>query len=736
MKQVLQSFRSGELWLADVAPPQAAPRGARVRTVASLVSVGTEKMILDLGKKSLLGKARARPDLVRRVLQKARQEGLKKTFEQVSQRLDAPVPLGYACAGIVQDVDDAPGLAPGMRVACAGMGYASHAELNWVPRNLIVPLPEGVTFEEGACATLGAIALQGVRLAEPRLGDRVVVIGLGMIGNLCAQLCRASGARVFGVDLAQDKVELALQTGCHAGTSDPAAVVDAVMAFTGGQGADLVLIAASAEGNDGPLRTAVEIARLRGTIVAVGNVGMNIPRNDAYKKELSVKLSMSYGPGRYDTDYEERGEDYPFAYVRYTEQRNLLSFLEAVEDGAVDLQPLLTHRIAIADALDAYDLITTGREPFVGVLLKYGGDDADPELARPSAPRKAPASAKESPAFEAVRGRPRLGVLGAGGHARAALLPVLRDLDVELVGVVNRTGSSAEQAKEIGGFRWADTRFERLLEDASIHAVLIGTRHRLHAEQVLAALDAGKHVFVEKPLCLTEGELGAIADAQARTGLYVQVGANRRFSPYTTAVKDALGVRADPLSLSVRINAGAIPRDHWLRDRTEGGGRLIGEGIHWIDWCQAVVDRPITRVLATSSPGGPTALPDDTWTATLTFDDGSIAQVSYASEGPRTLPKERMEVLGLGRAVVVEDWSGGTVWTATGHRKLKVARGQHKGFPDQLAAFADALRTGRPAVPQDVTWHVQHAVLTAERTTHDNVPAEVAWPRPSTTESP
>lgn len=730
MKQVLQSFRSGELWLADVAPPSSAPRGARVKTTVSLVSAGTEKMLLDLGRKSLIGKARARPDMVRRVLQKARQEGLKKTWEQVSQRLDAPMALGYAAAGRVQDVQDAPGLVPGMRVACAGMGYASHAELNWVPRNLIVPIPDDVTDEEGCSATVGAIALQGVRLAEPRLGDRIVVIGLGLIGNLCAQLCRASGARVFGVDLDASKVDLAKRTGCYDGTADMGSVVEQVMAFTDGRGADAVLIAASAQGNDGPMQTAVEISRLRGTIVAVGNVGMGVPRDDAYRKELTVRASMSYGPGRYDSAYEEQGNDYPFAYVRYTEQRNMVAYLDAIEDGKVDLSSLLTHRFSIGDALSAYDMITNHTEPYVGVLLTYGATD-DPELARPVSPTPAPAAAAASLGFEPVSRRPGLAVVGAGMHARAQLLPVLKGMDVDLIGVVNRTGASADQAKAIAGFAWADTQFDRVLEDDRIDAVIIGTRHRLHAAQTIRALQAGKHVFVEKPLCLTDEELAQVAEAQAASGRYVQVGANRRFSPYTQALTTHFGQRSDPLVLNVRINAGAIPDDHWLRDPATGGGRLIGEGIHWVDWCQAVVDRPIRTAVAQASTGGATSLPADSWTATLTFADGSIAQIQYAADGARTAAKERLEVVGLGKLAVIDDWSGGQLYLASGSQRLKVPRGQHKGFVEQLSAFVRALRSGRPAVSLDTTWHVQHAVLTLNQTTTTGVAADVAWPRPA-----
>jgi len=595
---------------------------------------------------------------------------------------------------------------------------------------LIVPLPDSVSFEAGCSATVGAIALQGVRLARPRLGDRIVVIGLGLIGNLCAQLCRASGARVFGIDLAQDKVELATATGCHSGTWDSATAVEQVLAFTDGHGADAVLIAASAQGNDGPMKSAVEMSRLRGTIVAVGNVGMGVPRDDAYRKELTITASMSYGPGRYDSRYEERGEDYPFAYVRYTEQRNMAAYLDAVEDGAVDIETLLTHRFPIGDALSAYELITKNTEPYVGVLLTYGDAD-DPELVPAAHPKPAPAPAPTTAGYDRVSRTIGIGVVGAGLHARSQLLPALKTLDVRAVGVVNRTGASADQAKAIGGFDWADTQFERLLEDRNVDAIIIGTRHRLHAAQIIAAFQAGKHVFVEKPLCLTEDELTQIAEAQSTHGRYVQVGTNRRFSPYTTALKDLFSIRADPLALNVRVNAGALPADHWLRDASEGGGRLVGEGVHWVDWCQAVVDRPIQTVSAQVSRGGPTALPSDTWTATLTFGDGSLAQIQYAAEGSRAAPKERLEVVGLGKLAVINDWASGTVFDSTGSHRLKAPRGQQKGIPEQLAAFVRSLRTGKPAVSLDTTWHVQHSVLVLNQTTTTGVAADVACPTPA-----
>jgi len=724
VKQVLQSYRTGELWLAEVDPPKASPNGARVRTHASLLSAGTEKLMLDLARKSMVGKARARPDLVRRVLQKVRQEGVLHTFEQVRDKLNVPVPMGYACAGVVLDSEGADELVPGARVACAGATYACHAETNWVPRNLVVPLPDDISFEEGAFATIGAIALQAVRQAEIRLGDRVVVIGLGLIGNLCAQLAAAHGARVVGFDLSESRAALAETLGCHRVTSTADDAREQVRGVSDGHGADAVIVAASAPGDHGPLSLAVDLARMRGKVVVVGLVGMEIPRDEAYAKELDVRMSMSYGPGRYDPEYEERGRDYPYAYVRYTEQRNMQAFLEAVADHRVNLEPLITHRFPIERALEAYSMFEGG-EPYLGILLTYG--EAHRERTLPRAPA---AAAEKVAAVEKVKGRVGLGVLGAGSYVRGALLPALRGLAVDRVGVVTRTGASAEQAARAAGFRWSGTHTEQLLEDPAIHAILIGTRHRLHAEQVILALRAGKHVFVEKPLCLSEEELAEIAQLQQTTGRYVQVGTNRRFSPYTAKIRREFTGRDEPLALTCRVNAGRLPASHWLRDPVEGGGRLVGEGIHFVDWCQAVVGFPIRRVQATPMGAGPTSLPGDTFAISLSFGDGSLAQIFYAADGDRGLGKERYEVFGSGRVAIIDDWSAGWVHHEGRKQAFKLGRGQKKGVREQLQAFLEALRTGRPTVPMDATWHVHHATLAAAASLADGLPREVAWPRP------
>ncbi|MBN2799781.1 MAG: bi-domain-containing oxidoreductase [Deltaproteobacteria bacterium] len=725
MKQVLQSYRTGELWLAEVDAPHPAPGGARIHTRASLISAGTEKYLVQMARKSLVGKAQARPDLVKRVLQKVQQEGLQRTIEQVQEKLNTPIAMGYSSAGVVMDAEGVGDLRPGTRVACAGAGYAAHAEVNWVPRNLLVPLPDGVSFEEGACATVGAIALQGVRQAELRLGDRVLVIGLGLIGNLTAQLAAASGARVFAFDLSQRAVELALQTGCAAGTSDATRVLDEVMAFTGGHGVDAVLIAASSPGNNGPVELAVQAARLRGKVIAVGLVGLEMPRDDAYRKELDLRMSMSYGPGRYDADYEERGQDYPLAYVRYTEQRNIQAFLEAVEDGRVVLGPILTHRFGIDQALDAYALLESD-EPSVGVILEYG----EPE-AREVRPVARPASAAPGPRRVATVNRaPGIGLIGAGTFVRGVLLPSLRRTDARLVGVVNRTGPSAENVRKGSGFSWGGTDAERVFTDAAIDAVVIGTRHRLHAPLSLKALEAGKHVFVEKPVCVTPDELSALVVAQRRADRLVQVGTNRRFSPYVAKVREVFAGRADPLSIQYRVNAGQIPADHWVREAAEGGGRLVAEGVHFIDVCQAVVGAPVSRVSCAPMGGGPSAIAGDSFAITLEYTDGSVAQILYATEGDRGLPKERLEVFGGGKVAVVEDWSAGTVWSGGRQSKLRAPRGQQKGSVEQLSAFLQALATGVPAVPMDEVWHVHHVMFAAAAAMERGVPVETAWPCP------
>ncbi|MCU1491245.1 MAG: putative zinc-binding dehydrogenase, partial [Acidimicrobiaceae bacterium] len=537
MKQVLQSFRTGDISVTEVpAPSEAEPGGVLVRTTASLVSAGTEKMAMDLGKKSLVGKAMARPDQVAKVLQKLQREGVVATARAVFAKLDVPNPLGYSCTGTVLESDDAP-FAAGERIACAGAKVANHAEVNAVPRNLCARVPASLSEEEASFVTVGAIAMHGVRTANLTLGERVAVIGLGLIGQIAMQLCRANGCQVLGIDPDPSKLTLAHALGCDATAAPGPAAIDAIMALTNGRGADAVIICAATDSN-GPVELAGELCRDRARVVVVGAVGMQVPRRPYYDKEISFHQSRSYGPGRYDPQYEDKGVDYPIGYVRWTEQRNMESFLEQIAAGRVDVKRLITHRFPIERALDAYRLISgeTG-EPFLGVILTYGSEG----------------SAGTTVAVqEGVDARPRdragIAFVGAGGFATGTLVPAFaRVPEVRLVSVGSGRGVTARHVAEKFHFSKATTDLAEQLADPSVDAVVIATRHHLHAEQTVQALEAGKHVFVEKPLGLNEAQLAQVLAAREKSGKLLTVGFNRRFSPLARELKSRFGVRRGPL---------------------------------------------------------------------------------------------------------------------------------------------------------------------------------------------
>ena len=546
MKQILQSYRTGELWLAEVPAPACGRGGVLVRTRSSVVSAGTERTLLALAKKSLIGKARARPDLVRQVIKKVRVEGIKPTMEKVFAKLDEPIALGYSAAGdVVEAGREAVGLKPGGRVAMAGAGYASHAEFNFVPANLCARIPDGVSYADAAFATVGAIALQGVRQAQPLIGERVAVIGLGLLGLLTVQILKANGCAVLGVDLDEERVALAEQLGADVAVSaDPER---ACAAFTNGCGADAVIITAATSGN-GPIESAAEMSRHKGRVVAVGLVGMNVPRDAFYRKELDLRLSMSYGPGRYDSAYEEGGHDYPFAYVRFTEQRNMEGFLYLVQQGKVTPSDLVTHRLAFDDALDAYALIegtlakdSTLDPKYLGVLFEYSMDAPIERTVR------------RYDVVGLAGNKVGVGFIGAGNFAKCVLLPCLTKMsEVRLTGVCTSTGRSAQQTAQHFNFGLATTDSAALLAQDNTNAVFIATRPGSHASLVNAALRAGKHVFVEKPLCIHEAGLDEIEqtlkDARAAGQQpCLMVGFNRRFSPHVRAMQAAFEDRNTPM---------------------------------------------------------------------------------------------------------------------------------------------------------------------------------------------
>jgi predicted dehydrogenase/threonine dehydrogenase-like Zn-dependent dehydrogenase len=685
VKQVLQYVRSGELDVVEVPEPVCKAGGIVVRNTASLISAGTEKTIVDFAGKSLVGKARERPDLVRQVIAKVKKEGLGPTLQAVTSRLDQPIPLGYSCAGTVEAVGrGATEFAVGDRVACAGMGYASHADSVFVPRNLAVPVPEGVSLEDAAYVTVGAIALHGIRVADVRIGDAVAVIGLGLLGQLTVQMLKASGCRVLGIDLDAAKVALARELGAEAAVVRTDGVLQAALSFTAGVGMDAVIVAAATASND-PIELAGEICRDRGRVSMVGAVGMAVPRKVYYEKELDLRLSRSYGPGRYDPEYEEGGRDYPIGYVRWTERRNMEEFLRLVAAGHVTPARLTTHRFTIEEAERAYDLISgEAGEPFAGVLLSYPP--------RPGGPTRT--VALRHPAGRARGGAVGIGVVGAGTFARAVLLPRLaRSRDAELVGVATATGMNARTTGDKFGFGYCTTDVRRLLDDERVEAVVIATRHASHPRFVADALRAGKAVFVEKPLALDESGLAQVLEAQAETGGLVAVGFNRRFSPLAERLRDAFtGVR--PLAIHYRINAGPIPRDHWLQDPAEGGGRIIGEVCHFVDLAQFLTGSEPAEVFA-HALGGPAGAMHDTLTATLRFVDGSVAGIGYFSTGDKAFAKERVEVFGGGAVGVLDDFREVTV-SRDGRRSRARRSSQDKGYDQEIAAFLRAVRDEGP----------------------------------------
>lgn len=661
MKQVIQTFKTGELLVADVPTPTLRSRGILLHTRASLVSAGTERMVVDFAEKNMLQKAKARPDLVRQVFDKVQRDGLLTAVESVRNKLNQPLPLGYSSSGVVMKVGrEAGALRVGDRVACAGGGYAGHAEMAYVPRNLAVSLPDKVSFEAGSFTTIGAIALQGIRQSEVVLGHKVAVIGLGLLGQLTVQMLKAAGCQVLGIDLNPQRVALALQSGADEVCTNQEALAYA-QAFTLGRGFDAILITADTESN-GPVELAGELARNRAIVVAVGAVGMDIPRKIYYEKELDFRLSRSYGPGRYDPEYEEKGQDYPYGYVRWTEQRNMEAFVQLLAEGKVKVEPLITHRFPIEWAYEAYELITgKTKEAFLGIVLTY------PE----THDRNAKVNISKSHDVSSIARAPevdrvRLGVLGAGNFANATLLPALKGIEqVELIGIASGSGLSAQSAAKRFGFDYCVTDFQEILNDAAINTVAILTRHHLHANQVVAALKAGKNVFVEKPLCLTDDELESIiaayreaigyATLQGVNAPTLMVGFNRRFAPFVVELRDHLQSVREPLMMHYRVNAGYIPADHWTQDAAQGGGRLLGEACHFID---LLVD------LAGSMPRSVTTqtLPDsgryskDNLSITISFANGSLGTVTYVANGNKSFGKESLEVFGGGLSARLDDY--------------------------------------------------------------------------------
>jgi len=684
VRQISQSYKTGKLAVVDVAAPRAPSGGLLVATGASLISAGTERMIVDLARKSLVEKARQRPDLVAKVVDKARREGVLAAYDAVKTKLDNPMPLGYSLAGRVEEVGrGVTEFARGDRVACAGAGVASHAELNAVPRNLAVHVPDAVSDEEAAFVTVGAIALHGVRLVEPQLGDVVAVIGLGLIGQITVSLLHAHGCKVVGFDVDRSKVDRAIARGASGGgvtgVDDP---VEIVRAASRGHGADAIVITASAPDN-GPLVVAGEIARDRAKVSVVGLLPLEIPRKAYFEKELSVVVSRSYGPGRYDADYEERGNDYPIGYVRWTERRNLDAVLFAIATGRLDVKSLVTHRFPFDRALDAYALITGDRpEPHLGVVLTYEGRAEDGNAGAKAA---APRARKAGP----------LGVacVGTGAFATGTLLPSLAKVDgARLVAACSGRGLTARHAAERYGAK-APAGLDEVLAMGDVDAVIIATRHDAHAAQAARALEAGRDVFLEKPAAIDEEGLTRLAGAALASGARLLVGYNRRFAPFARRVADAFDGRRAGLVMTARVNAGRIPRGHWTKEALEGGGRIIGEGCHFVDLLSFWAGAPPVRVSAHAIGADGGFDRDDNLIATLTFADGSVGTIVYTAMGDPSVSKERYEVFGEGRVAVLDNWRTLAI-TSGGKTKTERALRADKGHEAELRAFVAACRDG------------------------------------------
>jgi predicted dehydrogenase/threonine dehydrogenase-like Zn-dependent dehydrogenase len=720
MKAVLQNVKTGAISVEDIPAPIVKPGSVLVRNICSLVSAGTEKAILDFSRSNYLQKARQRPDLVRKVLTRARNDGLWQTYQMVSNLIDQPIALGYSSAGVaIEAGDGVSGVAAGQRVACAGLFVATHSEVVSVPANLLTPVPDGVSFEDAAFVTLGAIAMQGVRLASLELGEQVVVYGLGLVGMVAGQLALAAGCRVIGVDVDADRIARARALGIEAAAAGPE-LSSQILALTRGFGADKVLLCAATSSNE-PIEAVPEFTRQKGVLVVVGEVKMDIPRRAYYEKEIDIRISRSYGPGRYDASYEEGGLDYPYAYVRWTENRNMASFLDLIARRRVDVGSLVTHRFGIGEALRAYETIEGRNGPHLGVVIRYASDDARSEMA----PRSTPA--KRAPAANGTAGT-RLGLIGAGSFAKALLLPAFRaQPGVSLRSVCSASGvSAAAVAKTHGGSAVGTA--DDIIGDPDVDLVVIATRHGSHAELVLRAMAAGKPVYVEKPLALTQADLARIQKAyseQAARGRepFLMVGYNRRFSPLAASLRELFSTSAAPLAMTYRVNAGAVAAGDWVNDPQTGGGRVIGECGHFVDFLSFISGSQPASVSA-SAVNVNGARTSDVLSFTLQFANGSIGTVHYFANGNPSIAKEYVEVFGHGIAAQLDNF-----------RTLKVAGakpagrtrylGQVKGFAEEARAVVEALRAGKPApipfedlcLTSKVTFDVERAIASGARLT-------------------
>jgi len=697
MKQILQNLKTGEMELTEVPCPQVGKGQVLIQTRASLISAGTEKMLVEFSKANLIQKARQQPDKVKQVLDKMRTDGLMPTLEAVFRKLDEPLPLGYCNVGTVLEVGTGVhDIHPGDRVASNG----PHAEVACVPRNLCAKISDSVTDEQAAFTVLGSIALQGVRLAKPTLGEKFMVFGMGLVGLLTVQLLKTNGCEVIGVDINSERLKLAEKFGSETvNLADDGDPIAAVNTWTNEQGVDGVLITASAK-KDQIVHQAAQACCKRGRIVLVGVVDLSLHRSDFYEKELTFQVSCSYGPGRYDEKYEQAGQDYPFAFVRWTEQRNFQAILASMASGTLRVDELITDRFPHVDALTAYDKIQNDKSA-LGIILQY--------------PKEIEQSGSVVIVQEATTASHDvvIGVIGAGNFSRGTLLPALSKTSGHLAYIADINGVTAKHAAKKFGAVKAVTDYKEILNDSKVSVVFIVVGHHLHSRFVIEALNAGKHVFVEKPLAMNEQQLQDVTEAARKAaGQLVMVGFNRRFSPHTVKVKQLLSSRSSPLCMNMTINAGRIPPEHWVQDTERGGGRIIGEACHFIDLLSHIADSPVKKVSAMMVGDGP-AVRDDKMSIILGFADGSVGTVNYFANGSKSYPKETLEVFSDGRVLKMENFRATRGYGFKGFKKFKTWR-QDKGHVAEIAECIDRVNnSGEPLIPFEEIANVTMASFAA-----------------------
>lgn len=678
MKQITQELKSGKMEIEEVPFPVMTKGQILVRNYFSVISAGTEGKTVSDARKGYIAKAKSRQKEVKMVINSIKTEGLKKTYGVVMNKLEALSPLGYSCAGeviaVAEDVND---IKIGDFVACGGSG-AYHADVVAVFRNLCVKIPKNVDLSHAAFTTIASIAIQGIRQADLRFGENCTVIGLGLIGLLTVQILKAAGIKAIGVDIDPKQVEIAKKIGADLSLNrNQEGISQIVKDFTNGNGTDAIIIAAGTSSND-PVEFAGEIARKKGKVVIVGAVPTGFSRPNYYRKELDLRMSSSYGPGRYDSDYEEKGKDYPIGYVRFTENRNMQSFIDLLSDRKLDIESLITHKFELANSPKAYDLILEKKEQVIGVLLKY---DTEIDLKK---------DCVLSTNKNTIENSLNVSFIGAGNFAQNAILPRIKK-DCLFKGILTQEGNASKYVAKKYGFEYCASSTDKILNDNSTGTVFVVTRHDTHAEFCKAALEKGKNVYVEKPLALNLSDLKDIREAYKKSGKGLMLGFNRRFSPLMEKIMKQIDGKSKK-AINIRVNAGVVPSDHWVHDVEVGGGRILGEVCHFIDLAYYIAGAKISSVNATVLNTNPQL--NDTVSVNLTFTNGSIANISYFSNGNKNVPKERIEIFSNGTVFLIDDFKSLEIHKEESSKKIKL-KSQDKGHSKQFELVLDSLKKGK-----------------------------------------